>query len=52
LVNSLAQEVADQLNADGDMVSGVFGGNIIVAGYSAEDTGQAAQDLISALDAI
>lgn len=52
LVNSLAQEIADQLNADGDMVSGVFGGNIIVAGYSAEDTGQAAQDLISALDAI
>lgn len=52
LVNSLAQEIADQLNADGDMVSGVFGGNIIVAGYSSEDTGQAAQDLISALDAI
>jgi hypothetical protein len=52
LVNSLAQEVADELNADGDMVSGVYSGNIIVAGYSAEDTGSAAQDLIAALDAI
>jgi hypothetical protein len=52
VVNSLAQEVADQLNAEGDMVSGVYGSNIIVAGYSAADTGRAAQDLIDALDSI
>ncbi len=52
LVNSLATAVADQLNSAGDRVSGVYSGNIIVAGYTAEDTGAAAQDLISALDAI
>ncbi len=52
LVNALAQEVADMLNAPGDMVAGVYGNNIIVAGYTASDTGQAAQDLIDALDAI
>ncbi|MFH0970059.1 MAG: hypothetical protein V1776_01210 [Candidatus Diapherotrites archaeon] len=50
LVNSLASEVADELNQSGDMVSGVYSGNIIVAGYTATDTGAAAQDLISALD--
>lgn len=52
LVNALAQEVADMLNAPGDVVAGVYGTNIIVAGYTAEDTGQAVQDLIDALDAI
>ncbi len=52
IVNALAQEVADMLNAPGDMVAGVYGTNIIVAGYTADDTGQAAQDLIDALDAI
>lgn len=52
IVNTLAQEVADMLNATGDMVSGVYSGNIIVAGYTAEDTGAAAQDLIAALDSM
>ncbi len=51
-VNALAAEVADMLNASGDKVSGVYGSNIIVAGYTAADTGAAAQELISALDAI
>jgi hypothetical protein len=51
-VNALASEVADLLNASGDKVSGVYGSNIIVAGYTAADTGDAAQELISALDAI
>jgi hypothetical protein len=51
-VNALATEVADMLNAAGDKVAGVYGSNIIVAGYTAADTGAAAQELISALDAI
>lgn len=51
-VNTLAAEVADMLNASGDKVAGVYGSNIIVAGYTAADTGAAAQELISALDAI
>lgn len=51
-VNALATEVADVLNASGDKVAGVYGSNIIVAGYTAADTGTAAQELISALDAI
>jgi len=51
-VNTLAAEVADMLNASGDKVSGVYGSNIIVAGYTAADTGAAAQELISALDSI
>ncbi len=50
-VNALATEVADLLNASGDKVAGVYGSNIIVAGYTAADTGTAAQELISALDA-
>ncbi|MDZ4256658.1 MAG: hypothetical protein U1C71_03555, partial [archaeon] len=50
IVNSLAQDVADQLNTPGDFVSGVFGSNIVVAGYTAEDTGRAAQALINAID--
>lgn len=52
VVNALASEVADQLNTPGDFVAGVFGSNIIVAGYTAEDTGQAAQALINALEGI
>lgn len=52
LVNSLANSVSDRLNAAGDVVAEVSGSNIIVAGYTAEDTGAAAQMLISALDAI
>jgi phosphoserine phosphatase len=52
LVNSLASSVADQLNAAGDKVAMVSGSNIIVAGYTADDTGAAAQMLIDALDSI
>ncbi len=52
LVNSLANSVSDRLNASGDVVAEVSGSNIIVAGYTAEDTGAAAQMLITALDAI
>lgn len=52
LVNTLAQGIADRLNAPGDVVSEVVNGNIVVAGYTAEDTGTAAAELIDALDAI
>ncbi|MBI4043623.1 MAG: S-layer protein [Candidatus Diapherotrites archaeon] len=52
LVNSFATSVADQLNSSGDYVALVVGSDIIVAGYNAQDTGTAAQELINALDAV
>ncbi|MDD5148097.1 MAG: S-layer protein [Candidatus ainarchaeum sp.] len=61
LVNKLAREVvlsdgtrlAEALTASGDRVVDVLNdGSIVVAGYTAADTKQAAQDLISALDSL
>jgi hypothetical protein len=60
LVNSLAQNLTlsdgttlqDALTKGGDMVAEqLSNGNIVVAGYTASDTGAAAQELIAALDA-
>lgn len=47
------QSLADVLIANGDSVANVLeNGDIIVAGYSAEDTGTAAQQLITALEGL
>jgi hypothetical protein len=61
LVNNLARDVVlsdgtmltEALTASGDRVVDVLNdGSVIVAGYTASDTKQAAQDLIAALDAL
>lgn len=61
LVNSAAKMVTvegtstleDVLKANGDYVASVLAtGNIVVAGYSASDTGVAAQALINAIDGL
>jgi len=57
VVNSLAAQVsglADKLTAPGDVVAEVdpSSGDIIVAGYTQDDTGTAAQQLINAIDAL
>ncbi|MDD5163350.1 MAG: S-layer protein [Candidatus ainarchaeum sp.] len=61
LVNNLARDVVlsdgtrltEALTASGDRVVDVLNdGSVIVAGYTASDTKQAAQDLISALDTL
>jgi hypothetical protein len=53
MVNSFATAIADKLTKSGDWVSEVLSnGDVVVAGYTASDTGTAAQDLIDALDAI
>lgn len=54
IVNQLAAAVsglADQLTAPGDVVVDVFDGDIVVAGYTASDTGDAAQELIDCIEA-
>lgn len=51
MVNSFATAIADKLTKSGDWVSEVLSnGDVVVAGYTAGDTGTAAQDLIDALD--
>ncbi|MBS3062414.1 MAG: S-layer protein [Candidatus Diapherotrites archaeon] len=57
IVNKLAKEVAglaDRLTKSGDMVAEVDAatGDIVVAGYTANDTGRAAQELIDAIDSL
>lgn len=57
IVNQLAAAVtglADKLTSPGDNVAEVDGatGNIVVAGYTAADTGDAAKELIDAIDAL
>ncbi len=57
IVNTLAAEVAglaDRLAAAGDVVAEVDAttGDVVLAGYTADDTGRAAQQFIDALDAL
>ncbi len=57
VVNKLAKEIAglaDRLTKPGDMVAEVDAatGDIVVAGYTANDTGKAAQELIDAIDSL
>ncbi|MEM4390383.1 MAG: S-layer protein [Candidatus Diapherotrites archaeon] len=52
MVNKLASKLADRLTKAGDRVAEVdsVSGNIYVAGYTAEDTGRAVQELIDEID--
>ncbi|HLC78830.1 MAG TPA: S-layer protein [archaeon] len=52
LVNRLAQGLADRLTAPGNKVAEVDteSGDIVLAGYTAEDTGSAVQELIDDID--
>ncbi|MFH1255791.1 MAG: S-layer protein [Candidatus Diapherotrites archaeon] len=55
IVNRLADQVSglsERLNSDGDVVAEKMDGDIVVAGYSAADTGNAAQELIDAIDGL